>query len=170
MTAAEQKTINDLSTIVKDMRDNNANFAKAIKEQVEAINKKVDEKHTPIYFEKDILSNVQSAMNKAIGDALTGYQSPLAKLTHEVINSRTDELKGIISESFDTVIRTTDFKQSIVNGFSHKIARNIISNNDGLFDKVSNEMKQDVRFKAKIHLAVSNVIEEILNDKKEGAK
>ena len=46
------------------------------------------------------------------------------------------------------------------------MARNIISNNDGLFDKVSNELKQDAVFKSKMALAVSNVVEECLNERR----
>ena len=38
------------------------------------------------------------------------------------------------------------------------------SQHDGLFDKVSNELKQDSVFKAKMSLAVSNVVEECLNN------
>jgi hypothetical protein len=60
-----------------------------------------------------------------------------------------------------------DFKQAIVSGFSHKVARTIISNNDGLFDKVSNDLKQDAIFKSRMSLAVSNVVEECLKDRRE---
>jgi hypothetical protein len=63
------------------------------------------------------------------------------------------------------VILTDEFKQSIVSAFSHKVARTIISNNDGLFDKVSNELKQDSVFKARMAMAVSNVVEECLRDR-----
>ena len=72
------------------------------------------------------------------------------------------ELKEIVDSSFKKVIRTEEFKASIVSAFSHKIARSIISNNDGLFDKVNNELKQDPVFKSKITLAISNIVEECL--------
>lgn len=45
---------------------------------------------------------------------------------------------------------------------SHKVTRTIISNNEGLFDKVSNELKNDATFKAKMAIAVSNVVNECL--------
>ena len=84
-----------------------------------------------------------------------------------VINENSPFLKELISESFNSVIRTQDFKESIINAFSHKVARNIISNNDGLFDKVSNELKQDAVFKSKMALAVSVVVEECLKERKQ---
>ncbi len=41
------------------------------------------------------------------------------------------------------------------------------SHNDGLFDKVCNELKQDSVFKAKMSLAVAKVVEECLQEKKQ---
>ena len=68
----------------------------------------------------------------------------------------------IQNDSFVQVIRKDEFKQAIVSAFSHKVARSIISNNDGLFDKVSNELKQDAVFKSRMALAVANVVNECL--------
>jgi C4-type Zn-finger protein len=82
-----------------------------------------------------------------------------------VVNEHSAELRILIADSFSEVIRTDDFKASIRTGFSHKIARTIISNNDGLFDKVGNELKQDAVFKSKMALAVANVINECLENR-----
>jgi hypothetical protein len=57
------------------------------------------------------------------------------------VDENSTELRALISDSFVQVIRKDEFKQAIVSAFSHKVARSIISNNDGLFDKVSNELK-----------------------------
>ena len=92
--------------------------------------------------------------------------SPLKKLTEVVILENTTFLKGLISDCFNSVIKTEDFKKSIITAFSHKVARSIISNNDGLFEKVSNELKQDAIFKSKMSLAVSNVVEECLTERR----
>lgn len=113
-------------------------------------------------LEKEILSAVKSAMTKSIESVLTGYDSPLAKLVKSVVADNEVELRNIITESFTTVIRTDTFKESIVNAFAHKVSRSIISNNDGLFDKVSNDLKQDPIFKSKMTIAVANVVEECM--------
>lgn len=116
-------------------------------------------------LEQEILRASQTAIAESIKTVLTGYNSPLNKLVAEVVNQETPFLRAIISDSFNQVIRTEDFKTAIVSAFSHKVARSIISNNDGLFDKVANELKQDSVFKAKMALAVSNVVNECLNSK-----
>ena len=166
MTTKEQQTIDNLFKAVQDLRTENAKFREDVKLQVEAINTKTDKKHVPITLEQDILRTAQIAMNESIQKVLTDYNSPLKKLVEAVVSENTTFLKLLISESFNTVIRTDEFKTSIINAFSHKVARSIISNNDGLFDKVSNELKQDAVFKSKMALAVSNVVEECLNERR----
>jgi len=166
MTKKEQQTIDNLFKAVQDLRTENAKFREDVKLQVETINTKTDKKHVPITLEQDILRTAQIAMNESIQKVLTDYSSPLKKLVEAVVSENTTFLKQLISESFNTVIRTDEFKNSIINAFSHKVARNIISNNDGLFDKVSNELKQDAVFKSKMALAVSNVVEECLNERR----
>jgi hypothetical protein len=166
MTTKEQQTIDNLFKAVQDLRTENAKFREDVKLQVETINTKTDKKHVPITLEQDILRTAQIAMNESIQKVLTDYSSPLKKLVEAVVSENTTFLKQLISESFNAVIRTDEFKNSIINAFSHKVARNIISNNDGLFDKVSNELKQDAVFKSKMALAVSNVVEECLNERR----
>ncbi len=133
--------------------------------KISNLEKKIDAKILPINLEQDISNSVQKSIAESIKNVLTGYQSPLNQLVAGVINENCTFLRSIISDSFNQVIRTEDFKQSIVDAFSHKVARSIISNNEGLFDKVSNDLKQDAVFKAKMAMAVANVVEECLKGK-----
>jgi len=162
MTLKEQQTIDNLYKIVNELKTANNDFREQIKSMVEITKSTVDKKHLPITLETDILKTAQLAIHESIQKALTDYNSPLKKLTELVINENNSFLKELISNCFNSVIRTEDFKQSIINAFSHKVARTIISNNDGLFEKVSNELKQDAIFKSKMSLAISNVVEECL--------
>ncbi len=165
MTDREQKSIDALNATLRQIQEANNQFRGDVTKIIEGLSAKVDKKHAPIQFENEILSSVQAATSKAIQEALAGYNSPIAKLTALVIDEHKTELKALISDSFTKVIRTEDFKASIVSAFSHKVAKTIISNNDGLFDKVSNELKQDAVFKSKMTVAVSNVVEECLKNR-----
>jgi len=166
MTTKEQQTIDSLFKAVQDLRTENAKFREDIKLQVDAINSKTEKKHLPIYLEQDILKSAQLAIDSAIKNVLQdNYSSPLKKLIISVVEENSAELRFLISDSFTQVIRKDEFKASIINAFSHKVARSIISNNDGLFDKVSNELKQDAIFKSRMALAVSNVVNECLTEK-----
>lgn len=163
MTTAEQKTVDSLLKLVSDLRTENIKFREDIKLHVESINSKVEKKHMPSYYENDILTIAQQSIQKSIEASLVGYGSPLNKLVVSVIDENSKELRQIISDSFTTVIKQDEFKKSIISAFSHKVAKTIISNNDGLFDKVSNELKQDIQFKTKMQSAVINVVDECLN-------
>lgn len=165
MTKQEQQAVDSLLKAVQDLRQENIKFREDVKLTVDSINQKTEKKHTPIYLEQDILKITQQSIQDSIKSSLSGYGSPLLKLVAEVVNENTIELKEIISSSFKSVIRTEEFKKSIIDAFSHKVARTIISNNNGLFDKVSNELKQDSIFKAKMSLAVSNVVEQCLTER-----
>lgn len=165
MTNKEEKTIQDLLSAVAAMREENKMFREYQQELVGEINKKVEAKHLPVTFEQDILKVAQTSIGEAIKGVLTGYNSPLTGLVKSVVDENSAQLRKIISDSFSEVISLPEFKQSIVNAFSHKVARTIISNNDGLFDKVSNDLKGDQIFKSKMSLAVANVVEECLRGK-----
>lgn len=163
MTTKEQQTIDNLFKAVQDLRTENQKFREDVKLQVESINAKTEKKHLPIFLEQDILKAAQQAINESVTKALAaGHDSPMIKLVKSVIDENSIELRSLISNSFVQVIRKDEFKQAIVSAFSHKVARSIISNNDGLFDKVSNELKKDAIFKSKMSLAVANVVNECL--------
>jgi len=166
MTKDEQKQINILIETVNILKQENKLLTEKLTEMVNTMNNKVNEKYMPVQLELDILQTAQTSIQKAIHESLTGYNSPLIKLVIKVIEDKSTEFKTIISDSFDEVIKLDEFKKSIREGFSHKIARNIISNNNGLFDKISNELKQDAVFKSKMTLAVVNVVNECLEEKK----
>ena len=163
LNKSEQATIETLSNVVNQIQAGNDAFKKQVIDQLESVQRK----QVPVNLEKDILSSVQLAVNEAILKSLTSYDSPIVKLVKLVVESRTTELRTIITGAFDQVIATDAFRQSIVDAFSHKVARTIISNNDGLFDKVSNDLKQDSVFKAKMQLAVAKVVDEVLVARKE---
>ena len=165
MNAKEQETVNQLLNLARELREENRMFRNDITILVNELSSKTDKKFVPITLEQDILQIAQSSINEAIKANLTGYSSPLTLLVKSVVEEHSTQLREIISSSFNSVISKDDFKQSIVSAFAHKVSRSIISNNDGLFDKVANELKQDAIFKSKMSLAVANVVEECLKEK-----
>lgn len=166
MTQKEQESVDRLYNLLSKINSENNSFREDVKSQIDTINSKNEKKHLPIYLEQDILKTAQTSIQDAIKSVFSGYNSPLSKLITSVVDENSKELRTIISDSFTTVIRTDEFKKSIIEAFSHKVARSIISNNDGLFDKVSNELKQDAIFKSRMAIAVSNVVNECLLEKK----
>ncbi len=88
------------------------------------------------------------------------------KLVKSVVEENSVEFKSLINDSFLVVIRTEEFKVSIMEAFRHKIAKIVVNNTDGLLDKVANELKQDSVFKSKLTLLVSGLVDETIKQKK----
>lgn len=156
------KNIEALKQEIADLKGELGAKTAALSAAILSVEKKADRQNAPSDLAVDILKVAQASVAKSLEAVLSSYDSPLAKLVKLVIEQNSAELKKLIDESFSSVIRTEDFKRSLVDAFSHKVSRTIISNNDGLFDKVSNELKNDQIFKAKMSLAVANVVEECL--------
>lgn len=163
MTTAEQKTINELTALVGSFIRKSEEEKQSLLAKVSELEKRLE--RSPTELEPRILSTCQSAISDAIKNVLTGYNSPLSALILSVVNSHSAELRDIINGSFEQVIRTEDFKKSILEAFSHKIARGVISGQQGLFDQVANELKQDAVFRSKVTVAIANVVNECLNSK-----
>ena len=162
MTKDEKLEIDVLKNLVKALIRSNEEFQANLTKRVDAL----DKEYKPVSLEKDILATAQVAVQTAITQALIGYDSSLIKLTKSVVEAHNGQLRQLIEGAFSQVISTEEFKASLVDAFSHKVARTIISNNDGLFERVSNEMKHDPVFKSKIIMATANVVNERLINKK----
>lgn len=137
----------------------------ALSAAILSVEKKADRQNAPSDLEANILRVAQESIHKALQTVLTNYDSPIVKLIKLVVEENSAELKKIIESAFTSVMRTEDFKRAIFEGCQHKVSRVIVSGNDGLFDKVANDLRQDPVFKAKISVAVANVVEECLSKK-----
>jgi len=170
MTEAEKRNMENLTSLVRQIREDNKEFRATCEKSIDDINSKVERKFAPLYFEADILSTVQSSIAAVISETLKGWNSPMNKIIQSVVDENYHEIRRIISEGFTATIRTSEFKQSVINAFSHKIARLMISSNDALFDKVASDLKQDSVFKSKMAIAISIVVEEILSERNNSEK
>jgi hypothetical protein len=134
----------------------------ALTGNVAKLKDQVNREHVPIDLEKDVLKTVQQSVAECIGKVLMGYNSPLVKLVERVIDDHSAELKGIITDSFQRVIRTEDFKSSILEALAHKVSRTIISGQDAVVGKIWEQLKQDAIFKAKVTTMIAGLVEESL--------
>ena len=162
MNSKELQMMKEFVESVAELKRSNNRFEEVISLRIKEVEEKTEQKHIPISLESDILKSIQISVNDSIKNVLTGYNSPLHGLIKNVIDSNSSSLKQIIDNAFKDSIKTDEFEQSIRQSFSHKIARSMMSMSDSLFEKVSNELKNDVVFKSKMVSAISNVVEEFL--------
>lgn len=167
MTKTEENAVLDLKKTISDFITHSNTKMKEMETQIQTLEKKLNK--TPAQLESQMLSACQSSISDAIKSVLTGYSSPLSPLLLSVVEENRVELKQLIGECFRTTIRHEDFKSAVLQAFGHKIIRTITSGNDGMFDKIAVELKQDATFRAKATLAITEVVEQYLKEKSENA-
>ena len=109
-------------------------------------------------LESKILNQINVALGKAISDELVGYNKPLSKLTEAVISDHQQELYDLINGEFETLLNSDDFKEQLKIALNAKLARTLISRMGGELEKQVNTLKADPTTRAKITLAIDNVL------------
>jgi hypothetical protein len=112
-------------------------------------------------MEKQILAQVEKAMGEAITKELVGYNKPLSKLTERVIEENSTELFTLINDEFASLLNGDGFKDALREALQHKLAKTLIARMGGELEKQVNELKQNPQTRAKITLAISQIVEEL---------
>lgn len=156
MTREEQKTIDTLLQVVRDLREENRVF----REQMTARVEKTEKIQQPVSLEQDILRTAQVAMQDAISKALTAYHSPLQKLSDAVVTAHQAELREMMDAAFVASIRSPAFAETLHETYAKQLARTLIADNASGLQKVSNNLKQDAKFRAQLTLLVAQLVED----------
>ena len=109
-------------------------------------------------LENKILSQVNTAIGKAITGELVGYNKPLSKLTERVVSDHEQELYDLINCEFEALLNDKDFKEQLKIALNAKLAKTLISRMGGELEKQVNTLKADPTTRAKITLAIDGVL------------
>ena len=160
MTAKEEQALKSMYNLINTLREENSKFRIDVTEQINTINAKVDKEYKPISLENNIVEVIKSTLDKSMQAALTGYGSGLISLINEVVNEHKSELKTLMTTGFIEAIEDKKFNEIIKNSIASKLYRGLLSSNASLFDSITNDLKKDSVFRAKITLAISEAISE----------
>jgi len=112
-------------------------------------------------LDQRILNQVNSAMEQAIVSELTGYQKPLSKIVERVISAHDSEIYSLIDTRVSTLLTANDFRQALQTALNDKLARILVSRLGGELEKRVNELRASPEARARITLAITQVIDEI---------
>ena len=110
-------------------------------------------------LEKQVTNVIESSIHDAMKTSLTAYGSPLNAFVNEVLKEHEQELKSLMRESLGTVVTSQDFKASVREAFSHKVARTLVENLDGAVKQAADKLKQDPTIKAQMVLAIQKIVD-----------
>ena len=112
-------------------------------------------------FQKIVLDSVNTVMEKAMVERLSGYSSPLNPLIDDAVNGHQEELRSAINNAFSQTITTEEFKKSLKEAFKHKVARTVTDLLVGKIDKAVNVIRSDQGIKARMIMAIEKIIDEV---------
>lgn len=166
MTKAEEKGLAEIRSLLSGIQDSNDRYRKLLTEKVDGLEKRVDEKHLPLKLEDILLGNIEAAMNKALSEALGGYNSPVQQYAKNVVSKYQSQIESIFDSIVQEAITTDEFKLRVREVLISKIAKTMIAGVDGTIDKTINLMKQDAVFRSRLTLSVNGLVEEVLSKQK----
>lgn len=109
-------------------------------------------------MEQKILSGVNEAIGKSILECLTSYNNPLTQMARDVVQNHSAEIKKIMDEALTETIKSRDFTKAVKEVFTHKLARCLMAKMEGEVEKAAHIFRQDETRRAKVIIAIENII------------
>lgn len=109
-------------------------------------------------LEKELKQVIQSGLHAAIASKLGGYNSPLDAVLKDVFARYDGEIRTLLVNSIQSAMTDEDFRQRIADAVRSKLAKTLIDRFGGELEKQVNALKSDPTTRAKITLAIEEVV------------
>jgi hypothetical protein len=111
---------------------------------------------------KELVTVLKQGLQQAVKDKLcnSNYNNPLDKLLDGIVQAQGAEIKKLLTEAIASAMRDTDFRQQIAVAVRHKLAKTLIERFGGEMEKQVNMLKSDPMTRAKITLAIEEIVNE----------
>ena len=110
-------------------------------------------------LEEEILNATKTILINGI-KALDGYNNPTKSLVNSVIEEYEPSISLLFKNAVETTIRSDNFKEELQKLISQRIVRELVSQSESSIARIVQKMKQDETFRARLTLAVDNIITE----------
>lgn len=105
--------------------------------------------------------DVKNILVEAFRDRLKNdYSSPARDVVNRVFQEVAPDFETILREVLTEVVKDKDFKQAVKDEFRHKVAKLLVGDLSGSVEKAVNSFRQDSTLKARMILAIENIIAE----------
>ena len=112
-------------------------------------------------IESEILKAAKAGLADAFNKELVGYNKPLSVIAQKVIAKNEDEIFRLINDEVVNLIGGDGFKNALKDELNRKLARTLIERMGGELESRVYELKQNPETRAKITLAISQIIKEL---------
>lgn len=112
-------------------------------------------------LEFQVLRTTKEAIHTAVRNELVGYNKPLSKLCNRVIEQHETEFASIYDGAITALISSDDFRSELRDAIKSKMAKLMVSTIGGELEKRVNDLKSNPVMRAKITLALNQMVSEI---------
>lgn len=109
-------------------------------------------------LENDIMQVARTAITDAILKNLTDYSGPLRKACEKVLDKNQDLIVSLIESEFLAIVAKDSFRSELHAALNSKLARILVDRFGGEIEKRVNELKADPTTRAKITLAIQQIV------------
>lgn len=110
-------------------------------------------------LEEEILNATKTILINGI-KTLDGYSNPTKPIVISVIKEYEPSISIIFKEAIEKTIQSDNFKEVLQKLIAQRIVRELVSQSESSIARVIQKMKQDETFRARLTLAVDNIVTE----------
>lgn len=110
-------------------------------------------------LEEEILNATKTILINGIR-TLDGYSNPTKPIVISVIKEYEPSLSSLFKEAIENTIRSDNFKEVLQKLISQRIIRELVGQSESSIARIVQKMKQDETFRARLTLAVDNIVTE----------
>ena len=110
-------------------------------------------------LEEEILNATKTILINGI-KSLDGYNNPTKSIVNSVIKEYEPSISLLFKEAIEKTIRSDNFNEELQKLISQRIVRELVSQSESSIARIIQKMKQDETFRARLTLAVDNIVTE----------
>lgn len=103
---------------------------------------------------------IQDGIRAGIEKSFSGYNSPLEKMVNTAIETHTAKFKGLLEEAIATTVTNGDFRDEIKAAVHKALAKTLVQRFGGEIEKQVNVLKSDPTTRARITLAIEEIVKQ----------
>lgn len=110
--------------------------------------------------EAELLRAIRQGLAEGIKSKITSYNSPLDKMIETCVSGHGETLRKLLNESMTAAVADEGFRTQIREAVHHKLAKTLIDRFGGELEKQVNVLKSDPSTRARITLAIEEIVKE----------
>ena len=110
-------------------------------------------------LEEEILNATKTILINGI-KTLDGYSNPTKPIVISVIKEYEPSISIIFKDAIENTIQSDNFKEVLQKLIAQRIVRELVGQSESSIARIVQKMKQDETFKARLTLAVDNIVTE----------